>query len=97
MGKHIRTQQHAKSFGQLLKENNIPFEKEDADWMNTFNTNVGTVYRYEGDGKRRVVYEVSLVFPPDDYIMVSAMFNGSDGEPTKKEIREALNKVNDPA
>lgn len=89
MANHIRTQRHEQSFGALLKQNGIPYEKEDADWLNSFNTNVGAIYRYERDGTRRVVYEVAHVLPPDDYIMVSAMF---DAEADREAVVRALNE-----
>ena len=89
MSTHLRTQTHEKSFGALLKQNGIEYEKQDAEWLNSFNTNVGAIYRYERDGLRRVVYEVAHVLPPDDYIMVTAMF---DGEASKQEVIKALNQ-----
>jgi len=85
--RHLRTQTHEKSFGALLKQNSIPYEKEDADWLNSMNTNVGAVYRYGEGDKKRVVYEVAHVFC-DDYIMKSAMF---DKEAEYRQVVEALN------
>jgi hypothetical protein len=93
MAKHLRTQQHERSFGYLLKQNGIPYEREELEWLNTMNTNIGAVYRYGDGDKKRVVYEVSHVLPPDDYIMVSAMF---DSEADEEEIKAAFNSDYNP-
>ena len=86
---HIRTQRHEQRFGELLRQNGIPYEKEEAEWLNSMNTNLGTIYRYERGGLRRVVYEVAHVLPPDDYIMVSAMFDGD--AVSERAVIDALN------
>ncbi len=93
MAKHLRTQRHHKQFSTLLKENGIKFEMKEAEWLNSMNTVSGRIYRYSGNGQKRVVYEVSHVLPPDDYIIVSAMF---DGEATTRQVRDAFNSDYNP-
>lgn len=73
---------------KFLKQAGIQYTSTPQEWLNSMNTNCGMRYDYKKDGEKRVAYEVSCVIAPDDYVMISCVFNH---EPTEAEIRDALN------
>lgn len=75
------------SLEDILMSEDIVYASENYVGVSGFLTRNAKIYRYEKSGQKRVAYEVSEVLPPDDYIIISVIF---DGEASPYEVANAL-------
>ncbi|MEM1326139.1 MAG: hypothetical protein AAGI23_09310 [Bacteroidota bacterium] len=87
---YIGTNQTGKDFTDTLDINNIDYEVQDMEVLNSINTNMGRKITYTKDGEQRFAYSVWHRIMIDDVICITAVFSH---EPALSDIVAALNRT----
>lgn len=59
----------------VLKKNGVHFTEEEIEGIDSINITYAKHYQYVKDGQPRHCYELCMVMPPDDYVLIQLFFS----------------------